>query len=133
MKNAKLFFLFLMTIGLLLLFSCKEKSKSEIAKEKIEGAADAVGDLFEKESDGLKGKIEKAREKIGDKIDTLKDDLDGADDNAKVKIQNGIDRLERQRDKLDANLDRIGKNVKDDWTSFKSNVNNTLKEINKDL
>ncbi len=132
MKSAKLFFLFLMTSGLLLV-GCEEKSKSEIAKEKVEEAADAVGDLFEKESDGLKGKIEEARENIGDKIDELKDELDGADDTAKEKIQNGIDRLEKQRDKLDASLDRMGKNIKDDWASFKSNVNNTLKEIDKDL
>jgi len=132
MKKVKILsMLFLM--GTLFFTSCKEKSKSEIAKEKIEEAAGAVGDLFKEESKGLKKEMGKAREELNKKISDLKTKLKDAPEDNRSDIQKGIDRLEVQRDKLDASLDKMGKNIKEDWKGFRSNIQTTLKEIRQDI
>ena len=120
-------------MGALLFTSCEEKSKSEKAKEKIEEAADAVGDLFKEESSGLEKEIKKAKVELGEKIDNLKSKLKDAPEDNKSGIQDAIDRLEVQKNKLDATLDKMGSNIKDDWKGFKSNVQSTLKEIKQDI
>ncbi len=132
MKSAKMFFLLLMTTGLLVV-GCEEKTKSEKAKDKIEEAADAVGDLFEQESSDLKEELKEAREDINDRIGGLKAKLADATDETREGIKNGISRLEIQRDKLDASLERMGDNAKEDWASFKSGVRKTLQEVEQDL
>jgi peptidoglycan hydrolase CwlO-like protein len=127
-----LFALSLTLIGFFTFTSCGDDPSSERAEDKMEEAADAVGDAMVAEKNDLKGEINEATANIDRRLEKLNNDMKDATAEAKAEMQEEANQLEAKRKQLAQDLENFGDKTGAEWDQFKSNVRETMKDLGKD-
>ena len=123
-------FIFAATAVLMVGFlaSCDNQNKTEAGE-----AINSAGKEMEREMSELKVQLNDSKTKLDTRIDRLENDLEAASDDAKDEIKQQIDKLEAERKEVSKALDNFGDNAKKNWKEFKSGVNKTLNDVERDL
>jgi ElaB/YqjD/DUF883 family membrane-anchored ribosome-binding protein len=129
---SNLFFAILLSFGLI---ACGSESNDTIddAEDSVENAANDFADNFRSDKEEMKAEIDRAREEVNEEIEELEANLENASADAKAEMQKEIDELKAWSNDLDQKFQNLGNVAKDGWSDFKTNVNSTLEEIDREL
>lgn len=125
-------FILLLSFGLL---ACGSDGNDTMdnTEDAVENAANDFADAFRSDKEEMKAEIERAREEVNEEIEELEANIKDASGKAKADMQEELDELKAWSNDLDQKIERLGDVAKDGWQNFKSNVNNTLQEVDKEL
>jgi len=116
------------------LLACSDDNdEAKEAQKDMKEVGASVQDAIEKEAELLRSDVKQASARIDRKISNLQDDMEDASDQTQQRMQQQIDKLEQQQKKLQARLEEIGSNLDNSWQTFKSDVEQSLEELNREL
>lgn len=116
------------------LVACDDpNTTTEKAKADINQAAASTKAAFERESAELKRDIQAAQKRLDARLEKIGNDIENASDEAKAELKKEKAELEKQRKKLGNYFDNLGDDISDGWEKFKSNVRETLDDIDDEL
>lgn len=129
---SKILFALLLSFGLA---ACGSESNDTMddAEDSVENAANDFADNFRSDKEEMRAEIDRAREEVNEEIEELESNLENASEDARAEIQKEIDELEAWSNDLDQKFQNLGNVAKDGWNDFKTNVNSTLEEIDREL
>jgi|AntRauTorckE5430_2_1112549.scaffolds.fasta_scaffold26393_1 ElaB/YqjD/DUF883 family membrane-anchored ribosome-binding protein len=125
-------FILLLSFGLL---ACGGDGNDtmENTEDAVEDAANDFADVFRSDKEEMKAEIERAREEVNEEIEELEANIENASGKAKADMQEELDELKAWSNDLGQKMEGLGDVAKDGWKDFKSNLNNTLKEVDREL
>lgn len=118
--------------GLFFVTSCGDDPSSERAEQKMEEAADAVGDAMKSEMNDLERNIKEAQQDIDRRLEELDAKMENATADAKVKMEEQKQELKASKDRLAEDLNKLGNTTKQEWQQFSENVKETIRDIGDD-
>lgn len=111
----------------------EQQAKTKDAGDDLKDAVDSTGKALQAERDNLEAAIKRQEAELDAEIDELDRKIDKASAKEKVRWQERRNRLAKARDDLNADLQRVGEDMKDGWNNFKNEVALRIEKIAEDL
>ncbi len=105
----------------------------EDAGEHVGNMAEAAGQEIEQERKDLEIRMDAESAKINARIEELQAQAKTASAKEKKKIDEQMDKLKAKKTRMDEYMTRAKNETKEDWSEFRTNVNNFFDEVEKDI
>lgn len=99
----------------------------------VEEVGNDISAEFKQESAELERDFKQARTNINRRIEALEADLEGASAEARAEINEEIAELKQWGNDVDNSLDRMGRNISNEWKEFKMESRKTLNKIEREI